>query len=782
MKLELLLQYFCIIKAVVMVAVAVSRLVLLLMTLLVTTSSAGGATTIHLLTLLPSGGQNSTADWDKGQEHLPGADLALKIINQRSDILPGYQLELIYANTDTCTETLPMGSLVDFYRHAIDDPDLNRTIVGVVGVLCPPVVKFISPVADRDDIDLVQVSAGPGSPPFKESTDGYSRLYRVISSSGVYNKALVALMNEFNWRRISIVRDSVNIYYTGTTDDFAEVINGSDISVTFQGAISPTFITPTLDNVKLTESRILYASVTEDEAANLMCQAYHNNLLWPGYVWLFHDRTIQDFTSRDTGCSRDVMIKAIEGVFFIRFRLETPDPNMVMVSGQNFAQFQEELNNGAQWRNNSYAFALHDAVWSFALALNKTLDSGNSLSSYYLGNNDYSEMLARALNEISFHGALGYIDFDEDEREATTTIVDIFQVNQGEENRIGYYNSSTDSITFENRPSDSEIPDDEFGEEYDRLSLGLRVTAIIIAVIFIVVTTGIFVLFIYYRNIEEIRATSLPLSLLIFTGCYLLYIAAIVLASREFAADDPTAFSALCNIEVWLATIGLEMIFSVLFVRLLRVYRIFFDYNKVGKLWTDQSLFVMALLVVLGSVVLLVIWVAVDPLKQVRDREYHSDTNPPFYEVVQHCSSDNIIVWLILLLVYSVLLIVVVLVLAIKTRKVKLESFKDTKKVNAYIFITVAMLGLCMPLAVIFTVTQVQIAAHIFQSSAFIITGALCQVFLFAPKLWSGVLEVKLISERSRKSSNNGNSGPSGITQPTAIPPHQQSFPEPSSP
>ena len=91
---------------------------------------------------------------------------------------------------------------MNFVRH-VTSGDLN--IVGVVGLVCSTVTQAISPLAGRPGIDLLQISAGATSPVFS-SKEEYPRLYRLISSSAVYNDAVLALMATFQWRRIGVVK------------------------------------------------------------------------------------------------------------------------------------------------------------------------------------------------------------------------------------------------------------------------------------------------------------------------------------------------------------------------------------------------------------------------------------------------------------------------------------------------------------------------------------------------------------------------------------------------
>ena len=185
--------------------------VLLVMTVLVLGVSYPGPTntvfaevpTLHLLALVSmTPGSSPQSSYNRGEELMSAAQLAVERINMRDDILPGYKLELVPAHAETCDQSLVTEAPGNFVRH-MTSGDLN--IVGVVGLVCSTVTQAISPLAGRPDIDLLQISAGATAPVFR-CEEEYPRLYRMIPSSKVYTDAVLALMATFQWRRITILR------------------------------------------------------------------------------------------------------------------------------------------------------------------------------------------------------------------------------------------------------------------------------------------------------------------------------------------------------------------------------------------------------------------------------------------------------------------------------------------------------------------------------------------------------------------------------------------------
>ena len=550
--------------------------------------------TIHLLTLVPLAetvGLSHQPPCHRGEELISAAQLAVDKINMRDDILPDYKLELILANTETCNQSLVTEALGNFVRQVAGDLKL----MGVVGIVCSTVTQAVSPLAGRPGIGLLQISAGAISPIFA-SEDEYTHLFRMISSSAVYNDAVLELMATFQWKRISMVRDTTLIQHTTTADDFVSKIEKRNESeLVLLGEVSPTFPTSPVKNLLPKAARIIYASVTATEARELLCESYQRDCHWPEFVWLFHDLSFEELMGSTENCSNDTMLIAVEGVFLLQYRFQ-PNPNTTLVSGQSYSEYLMELQNrigrksilyqpdDCQWPLDAGsemctkccqdANALHDSIWAFAFALNNLTSAEFGTYQSELDKSNMTTLVERNLRTIHFSGTLGDIAFS-DEREVVT-VVDIYHVREGKVIYVGHYNPLTGNVTVLNQLS--KIPKDNFEERIEKVPLGLPIATVVLAGVLFVFTTVILVLFIYYWNKPSIKATSPSLSILILAGCYMLYIGCSFAGAREFI--DFTYFGFLCQAQLWFCVIGLQIIFSALLIRLLRIYRFFFSYSR----------------------------------------------------------------------------------------------------------------------------------------------------------------------------------------------------------
>ena len=702
---------------------------------------------LHLLALVP------LAEHDTG---LSAAQLAVDKINMRDDILPGYNLELVPVYSETCNQSLVTEAPVNFVRQVTDE---NLSIVGVVGLLCSTVTQAVSPLAGRPEIDLLQISAGAISPVFINK-DEYPHLYRMISSSAIYNNAVLKLMATFQWGNIIMVRDTILIQHTTTADDFVTKIERrADLGLTFLGEVTPTFPTSPVQNLLPMRARIIYASVTASEARELLCESYQTR---PDFVWLFHDLTIEDLTLHTASCDNETMVRAVEGSFFLRYRLQL-NHNMTLVSGQTYTEYLMELQdcmNGTQ--ENHHANALHDSIWAFALALDISMPGELELDTRNL-----TASLERNLRDVHFYGTLGEITFNE-EREVVTE-VDIFHVRKGVEIYAGCYSPVTGNITVQLPPE--RIPSDEF-DTVIRLPLAFPVVVFVMTAVLLVFTTVVLVLFIYCWNKPSIKATSPFLSLLMLAGCCIMYTAALDVATTELLPHE--FFGPMCQLEIWLTAIGMQLIYTTLFMRLLRIYRIFIYqvFNKPGTIFSNRAILIQIFIPVSVIIFLLILWTSLEPAYTDYVPASGQTSGPPLDAKI--CGGANFPIWAVAI-VYGVngITILAVAVIATLTRNVHLECFKDCKEVNSFVFLTVLCLLIWLPYTLTFSLSiPIAEASFCFGVFPYIAIPFLCKVFLFLPKIWSSRYERRkrrtLTHRRSTYSTSSlirRNSNPTTHTQ-----------------
>ena len=686
--------------------------ILLCLMIVGASNGSGNSNVLRLLIALNVQGGPEVPRWDRGLEILPAAHLAVDKVNGDPSILPGYQLEPIQVDTGTCrTNGFQSEALINFFHQIVQE---ESHIVGAVGLFCTGVTQLLSPLAGHQGISLVQISGSAS--PLLRNQERYPYLWHMIPSSAVYVDTVLEMMDAFDWRNIAVIGANGGSYFHTAEELALKVSRNDSRSVTW---ISDEQVSFTLRDLQQSGKRIVFASVETKVAVRMICLAYQEGVVWPNYTWIFPDHHIEDLLLHAGDmCNITVLKHALERVYFLQYHFNSSD-----------TQYSTILTP------NPYTYAMHDSIQALALALNATMDHlqaiNSSLEDYHLGSPDITDMIERELMTLSFNGALGYVQFDTSKREWQTT-VDILQIRNRTAIQVGTYNPTSGQLVDEdiNPIQDVDIP------RIIRSSVTLPVSVILLTVdgVCIILTTVMLVLFVLHRKSAEIRASSLKLSLFTFVGCYLLFFASLlstVLDLTNSVGPFPCTTATCC------AILGINFVYGTVLVGMLRVYRIFGYNGRMGKKrWSDWSLCIVVLIIV-GSVgILLLVWSLVDVFT-IREVDVDTDQagTQPYIEVMLFCYSDYLEVWFTLSFSEVGILILVVAFLAFKTRKIRLKQFKDTKKVNVYIFMTILLICLAIPFWWVLRTVNETALSLVWVSIGYGGAATLCQLLLIAPKV-----------------------------------------------
>ena len=704
---------------------------------LLITGICKGHSNVSVLQLLVVLNGHGVPRWGRGTEILPAAQLAVERINEDLSFLPEYHLELVPVDTGTCTNDFNSDALINFI-HRITQGEQH--VVGVVGLFCTSVAQLISPLAGHRGISLLQI-AGSASPVLRNN-EKYPYLWHMTPSSTAYVEAVYKMMDEFGWTNIAVIGGAGSLYFH-TAIAFSQYRSqggNTSQSVDVSLLILDGQVSSVLKSLQQSRKRIVFASVEATVAVEIICQAYQEDMTWPNYVWIFPDHYIEDllFYANDV-CDAEILRSALERVYLLYFHLSSSD-----------------LDTNATLTSNPYANVMHDSIQAFALALNMTmghLQAMNlTLENYQLGNSDITDILQNEMMSLSFTGFLGCVEFDNNRERQTR--VDIVQIRNRSARQVGSYDPVSQETVLENYNNPI---DDELGNEITRIykHSPLPVTVLLSTVtgVCIILTTIVLALFLYYRKAAEVKATSLSLSLLMFLGCYLLFLSTLFHAVSDAIVNHGPFF---CNVIVWCAGLGINFIFGALLVRMLRIYRIFNYFGTMGKKrWSDWFLCIVVFFIVGADALIFLVWSVVDVFT-VRDVEtFQATASPPHYEVIQFCYSEHLEIWLAVSFAEVGLLMFVVAFLAFKTRKIRRTHFKDTKKVNIYLFMNILLICVVVPFWWVLRTVNDSASSIVVLYLGYGGTATLCQLLLFVPKVLPPFLRhmlPKIPDERLRHS------------------------------
>ena len=728
-------------------------LVLLVVALLVSSPGdcVNDTTAVYLVNVLPFPDGRSFSGWDRAYELIPASELAVEQINNRSDILPGYELKIINVDSEACGISVVSRGLTNTYVNFVDE---DMLIGGVVGLFCSTVTEVLSPLSSPEFpfLDYVHV-AGSTSVKHRSSISDYPRLYHTISSTAIFNAAVLKMMEKFDWNKMGLVYNSASISFIASATDFNDKISAAPnmtLSTSFPVSRDNNIV-QLFGILRNGQARTVFVALTAPQAAVVLCRAYQEELS-SGLVLILQELTVDELLrsteeEEKITCTREEMIEAMEGMFLLTYRLEV-ELSEELVSQQSYSDYYKEYVErlsaleeeiGMQLNpNNSYANVAYDEVWTLALALNNSIVE---LSESNLTLEKYREIEKRSqitgiiqsnVDSLSFQGAAGFVKFTA-QRETNSSIY-IYRVTNGTASKVAIYNAVDGLIQL---LQVFDVPDDEFDTVYNVLPAWLEYTSYVVFFVIEISVIFVAILHLIYRNRPEVKATSRSLTMVMFVGCFVVTQATIFRTlSRVLFNLDASAYKVICNFEVWSGSTGLNLILGTLLVRLLRIWHVFKTTGRTSKYWSDRYLFIGILGLCSGAIVIISIWTAVDPIRMFRDVRYIPDAIPPHYEVTLRCSSDNLTVWLLVAFAYSGFLLNAVLFLAIKTRHVKKTNFKDTKKVNAYLFAITFATAILLPLwSILEYGVESRIGAHIAITLMFLSASTLCLALIFVPKV-----------------------------------------------
>ena len=693
---------------------------------------------LYLLNILPFRDNHSQSGWDEGLELIPAAHLALKQIN-RKNILGGYKLDVINVNSEACSLTVISEGIKNFVKYTFH----SKIAIGVIGLFCSTVTKLLSPVAGHAGIELLQISSS-FSPEFALSPDKYPHLYRTTSSTLVWGDAVVGIMKQFKWKKISILREEIaGLFYSSTARAVAnrvEAEKGFEIVVNLE--INHFYTSQPLAVLQESGGRIIVVSASLETVKKLLCDALYVQpapIVGPAFVYIILLHSLEDIKTPNNDCD---ITSVIEGGFLINFQLFRKDSKEI-ISGQTYAQFNtsyynelqkfSEQNSNVNQNGSLYAAVMYDQVWIFALALNRSIEMlGNSFSDYYYGNGSaITKVIENELANLSFEGASGLIEFGPTRQ--TVTDVNVELIMNGITYKTVTYSQLLKSLT--SNFSDYANPPDSFEVIHTTISKWLVVASYLLSIACFTLVTVVLLLHVYFRDNKEIKATSLFMCNIIFLGCYFLCFGFAVKTTNEGFVLPVVPFTILCNLEQWFNFLGIDIIFTALFVRLLRIYYIFTRFKKMGRFWDNKTMALIIALVCLGHSVVLVTWAAVDTLQYKENVIFHPQGSLSFYEHIQRCDSQYLLLWWTLLYAYATLLLAFVVFLAIKTRHIRRQEFKDTKKVNVFVFLFFIILVPTLSLNSIFISRESYTIAFICYAICYNSMILLCEFCLFIPKV-----------------------------------------------
>ena len=733
---------------------------------------------INLLALVPWPDDRPYADWDAGPDLLAGARVAINEINNSTDVLPNHRLNMIESGHEACGLTGGNFGVVNLVKTAIT-PSVNRigTVASVLGLFCSTSTKVISPFAGREGVDMIQLS-GSNSPDFLRDKHQYPHLWRFLESATVYADTVISMMDAFQWNKVALVADFENSFLSGIGDGFIKRIDSrEDLELLYRGnLLQLTNIEETVKGILQSRARIIFLSTTAPQTARIYCAASALNMHWPNYVWIMADylvQVIEDEVKEKKYCSLAELRKVTEGSLITYFSLEPDDPSStVLVSNDTYQDYKDKYDEELElvkldYPNVTipgeylYAGIIYDQVWAFAKATHSALpelhSKNYSITEYGFGQPHITTILEKHLKQVDFIGATGRVSFN-DNNEVSNSIK-IFQVWNSDNVQVGTFdarNAKPLNISIPNPP------DDDVTVLTNVLPTPMAITIITMSLLMAIVVTVNLVIMLALRKHVEIRALSPNLSVLVFFGCYLECLTSVLLVIQSWIDEISTnLFTVSCNLVTWIGLLGIYLILATNLLKIARIFRIFNHFGKTGRFWSDYFLAFLVFIICSLPIMLLTAWSLIDPLKYTSLEEYHTEIMPVYIEEFPYCNCSFYALWLGILYVYVAILIIGLIFFAIQTRKINRRDFKDTKKVNGFVFVTTFIILILLITYQVLRSLHQYSYADMSLCLLYLAICLICQLFLFMPKVYPAVyMRVKTgrITTMRRANTSEGHS------------------------
>ena len=301
----------------------------------------------YLIVGLPLQCRDEPIIWERGDELLPGAEIAVETINSRPDVLPELTLHTVVIDIGRCgKQNTDQNFLLEFVNLTFHQ---HLNIIGAVGIFCPIEVQIITPPV------LLGTSDSSGKEKVLKLATKASFTANIGKPNQRIIEALFELFDVLGWRNIASI-----------TDDFffpvVEELHKVSASAHNYSKVNVVVYNYAQGISQLDLQRIILVSIRAPLAIELLCNALREDLMWPKHVWILHTHYLQEIANLNASC--DVQ-QALENVLIINEDIPIP-----IHFTENYKKYTSTYQHESV---NPYSYVLNELVWSVALAANGTL-------------------------------------------------------------------------------------------------------------------------------------------------------------------------------------------------------------------------------------------------------------------------------------------------------------------------------------------------------------------------------------------------------------------------
>ncbi|XP_072016482.1 gamma-aminobutyric acid type B receptor subunit 2-like [Amphiura filiformis] len=357
---------------------------------------------------------------------IPAVEMALDHINARADILPEYDLKMVWNDTKCTAAT---GTRV-FFDQLFHEP--QKLIL--IGDGCSTASQAIAGPSYHWNLNMI--SYGASAPTLSNRID-YPYFYRTVMPDTMFNPARIHLMKEFGWNKVGTIHGKHEIFSL-TADHLIRELNEANIRILTSETFASDDPSHQIQNLKTVDAKIIAVNMYATKTRRVLCEAYKNNMVGDGYVWLLLGWYAPKWWEEQDDfvhCTLEEMRKAARSSYYISTEsLQLSTSSELTIANITAAQYVEMLSDymkAPQWSNyewQSYNPFGYDAAWAIALVLDKAVSvlkiKGLRLEDFTYDDKEMGRIFFELLNETRFTGVSGPVSFRDGDR------VGIIQIRQ----------------------------------------------------------------------------------------------------------------------------------------------------------------------------------------------------------------------------------------------------------------------------------------------------------------------------------------------------------------
>ncbi|XP_066143378.1 uncharacterized protein [Euwallacea fornicatus] len=344
-----------------------------------------------------------------------GAMMAISALNKNRTVLSEYDFHMI-ATDGMCQPDNVMKNFIDF----IVNKEYHNSLVGVLGPACSDTVEPLAGVSKHYHTLIISYAAEGSSFSNREK---YPYFFRTIGENMHYRHVYQALFQKFGWKRVAALTEDGQKYteYISLMQDDLEKSGGITFIANkkFPRERESDTMTRYLEDLQAKKARIVIADVVDEVARQVMCEAYKKDMTaYQGYVWflpIWLETTWYDtdkynvHKNESVNCTTAEMIKAVTGYFSMTHAYYAPDDS-IMQENITVREWRNRYENTSSNLISDYAGFAYDAVWVYALALDKLSRSDpEALADMHSANT--TGKLVKLIEQTDFFGVSGRIKF-----------------------------------------------------------------------------------------------------------------------------------------------------------------------------------------------------------------------------------------------------------------------------------------------------------------------------------------------------------------------------------